>query len=57
LAGAAERRPDRCCIRARVRLGRVARGGKLALTSRVAFGPHLALAFWLVWLFGPVVIV
>jgi leader peptidase (prepilin peptidase) / N-methyltransferase len=31
-------------------------GGKLAWTSRVAFGPHLALAFWLVWLFGPVVI-
>ncbi|MGH6942668.1 MAG: prepilin peptidase [Geminicoccaceae bacterium] len=29
--------------------------GKLAWTSRVAFGPHLALAFWLVWLFGPVV--
>jgi leader peptidase (prepilin peptidase)/N-methyltransferase len=31
-------------------------GGKLAWTSRVAFGPHLALAFWLVWLVGPVVI-
>jgi leader peptidase (prepilin peptidase) / N-methyltransferase len=31
-------------------------GGKLAWTSRVAFGPHLALAFWLVWLCGPVVI-
>lgn len=31
-------------------------GGKLAWTSRIAFGPHLALAFWLVWLFGPVVI-
>ena len=31
-------------------------GGKLAWTSRVAFGPHLALAFWLVWLFGPLVI-
>jgi leader peptidase (prepilin peptidase)/N-methyltransferase len=30
--------------------------GKLAWTSRVAFGPHLALGFWLVWLFGPVVI-
>jgi leader peptidase (prepilin peptidase)/N-methyltransferase len=30
-------------------------GGKLAWTSRIAFGPHLALAFWLVWLFGPVV--
>jgi leader peptidase (prepilin peptidase)/N-methyltransferase len=31
-------------------------GGKLAWTSRIAFGPHLALAFWLVWLCGPVVI-
>jgi leader peptidase (prepilin peptidase) / N-methyltransferase len=33
------------------------RGGDgLAWTSKIAFGPHLALAFWLVWLFGPVVI-
>jgi leader peptidase (prepilin peptidase)/N-methyltransferase len=31
-------------------------GAKLAWTSKVAFGPHLALAFWLVWLFGPVII-
>jgi leader peptidase (prepilin peptidase) / N-methyltransferase len=31
-------------------------GAKLAWTSKVAFGPHLALAFWLVWLFGPVVV-
>ncbi len=31
-------------------------GGKLAWTSRIAFGPHLALAFWLVWLCGPLVI-
>jgi leader peptidase (prepilin peptidase)/N-methyltransferase len=31
-------------------------GGKLTWTSRVAFGPYLALAFWLVWLCGPVVI-
>ena len=30
-------------------------GGKLAWTSRIAFGPHLALAFWLTWLLGPVV--
>jgi leader peptidase (prepilin peptidase) / N-methyltransferase len=30
-------------------------GGKLAWTSRVALGPHLALAFWLAWLVGPVV--
>jgi leader peptidase (prepilin peptidase) / N-methyltransferase len=31
-------------------------GGKLAWTSRIAFGPHLALAFWLVWLYGPLII-
>jgi leader peptidase (prepilin peptidase)/N-methyltransferase len=31
-------------------------GGKLAWTTRIAFGPHLALGFWLVWLFGPVII-
>ena len=31
-------------------------GGKLAWTSRIAFGPYLALGFWLVWLFGPVVV-
>jgi leader peptidase (prepilin peptidase)/N-methyltransferase len=31
-------------------------GGKLAWTSKISFGPHLALAFWLVWLFGPVII-
>ena len=31
-------------------------GSKLAWTSRIAFGPHLALAFWLAWLLGPVVI-
>jgi len=30
-------------------------GGKLTWTSRIAFGPHLALGLWLVWLFGPVV--
>lgn len=30
-------------------------GGKLAWSSRIAFGPHLALGLWLVWLFGPVV--
>jgi leader peptidase (prepilin peptidase) / N-methyltransferase len=30
-------------------------GSRLAWTSRIAFGPHLALAFWLVWLFGPIV--
>jgi prepilin signal peptidase PulO-like enzyme (type II secretory pathway) len=31
-------------------------GGKLAWTRRVAFGAPLGLAFWLVWLYGPVVI-
>jgi leader peptidase (prepilin peptidase)/N-methyltransferase len=31
-------------------------GDALAWSSEIAFGPHLALAFWLVWLFGPVVI-
>jgi len=31
-------------------------GAKLAWTGKLAFGPHLALAFWLVWLFGPVVV-
>jgi leader peptidase (prepilin peptidase)/N-methyltransferase len=31
-------------------------GGKLAWTSRIAFGPHLALGFWLVWLFGPLIL-
>jgi len=31
-------------------------GAKLALTGKLAFGPHLALAFWLVWLFGPLVL-
>ncbi len=30
-------------------------GAKLRLTGKLAFGPHLALAFWLVWLFGPLV--
>jgi leader peptidase (prepilin peptidase)/N-methyltransferase len=30
-------------------------GGKLAATTRIAFGPHLALAIWLVWLYGPLV--
>jgi leader peptidase (prepilin peptidase)/N-methyltransferase len=29
---------------------------KLAWSSKIAFGPHLAFAFWLVWLFGPVIV-
>ena len=28
-------------------------GGKLGATTRIAFGPYLALAIWLVWLYGP----
>jgi leader peptidase (prepilin peptidase)/N-methyltransferase len=35
-------------------LARAAAGGTLSATTRIAFGSHLALAFWLVWLFGPV---
>lgn len=37
-------------------LAGAAGGGKLTATSRIAFGSCLALAFWLVWLFGPVVL-
>lgn len=31
-------------------------GARLALTGKLAFGPHLALAFWLVWLCGPLIL-
>jgi leader peptidase (prepilin peptidase)/N-methyltransferase len=30
-------------------------GGKLSATTKIAFGPYLALAIWLVWLYGPLV--
>jgi leader peptidase (prepilin peptidase)/N-methyltransferase len=30
-------------------------GGKIAATTRIAFGPYLALAIWVVWLYGPLV--
>jgi leader peptidase (prepilin peptidase) / N-methyltransferase len=30
-----------------------ARGRRLEAGSRLPFGPHLALGFWLVWLYGP----
>jgi leader peptidase (prepilin peptidase)/N-methyltransferase len=30
-------------------------GGKLSPTTQIAFGPHLALAIWAVWLYGPLV--
>jgi leader peptidase (prepilin peptidase)/N-methyltransferase len=39
-----------------VALAQAARGAKLAATTRIAFGSYLALAFWLVWLYGPPVI-
>jgi leader peptidase (prepilin peptidase) / N-methyltransferase len=29
-------------------------GRPLTMTSRIAFGPWLAIAFWLVWLYGPI---
>ena len=31
-------------------------GAKLAATTRVAFGPYLALGIWLVWLYGPLAV-
>jgi leader peptidase (prepilin peptidase)/N-methyltransferase len=34
---------------------RAAFGERLAATTRIAFGPYLALAFWLFWLYGPLV--
>lgn len=34
-------------------LARALGGAKLTATERIAFGPCLALAIWLVWLFGP----
>ena len=36
-----------------VALASAARGAKLGATTRIAFGSYLALAFWLVWLYGP----
>ncbi len=36
-------------------LARRARGQALAATDRLAFGPALAAAIWLVWLYGPLV--
>jgi leader peptidase (prepilin peptidase) / N-methyltransferase len=37
-------------------LAGAAAGGTLTVTTRIAFGSHLALALWLVWLFGPVML-
>lgn len=31
-------------------------GGKLQATTRIAFGPYLALGIWLVWLYGPLIV-
>lgn len=31
-------------------------GAKLAATTRIAFGPYLALGIWLVWLYGPFIV-
>jgi leader peptidase (prepilin peptidase)/N-methyltransferase len=36
-----------------VALAQAVRGARMAATTRVAFGSYLALAFWLVWLYGP----
>jgi urease accessory protein len=36
-------------------LAGTAAGGKLSATTRIAFGPYLALAIWVVWLYGPLV--
>lgn len=36
-------------------LARVALGGKLDGAGQIPFGPHLALGFWMVWLYGPFV--
>jgi leader peptidase (prepilin peptidase)/N-methyltransferase len=36
-------------------LVRAASGERLGAASRIAFGPYLALALWLFWLFGPLV--
>jgi len=37
-------------------LAQAAAGDKLSASTRIAFGSHLALGFWLVWLFGPVIV-
>ena len=36
-------------------LAGAATGGKLSATTRIEFGPYLALAIWVVWLYGPLV--
>jgi leader peptidase (prepilin peptidase)/N-methyltransferase len=39
-----------------VALARTVTGDRLSATTRIAFGGYLALAFWLAWLFGPVIL-
>jgi leader peptidase (prepilin peptidase)/N-methyltransferase len=39
-----------------VALARTVTGDRLSATTRIAFGSYLALAFWLVWLLGPLVL-
>ena len=39
-----------------VALVRAASGERLGATTRIAFGPYLALALWLFWLYGPLVL-
>jgi leader peptidase (prepilin peptidase) / N-methyltransferase len=39
-----------------VALFHAARGQRLEATTRLPFGPHLALGFWLVWLYGPLLL-
>lgn len=39
-----------------VALARAALGERLTAASRIAFGPYLALVFWLFWLYGPLVL-
>jgi leader peptidase (prepilin peptidase)/N-methyltransferase len=40
-----------------VALARSALGERLAAATRIAFGPYLALALWLFWLYGPLLLV
>jgi leader peptidase (prepilin peptidase)/N-methyltransferase len=39
-----------------VALARTVTGDRLSATTQVAFGGYLALAFWLVWLLGPLIL-
>jgi leader peptidase (prepilin peptidase) / N-methyltransferase len=39
-----------------IALARTVAGGALSATTKIAFGSYLALAFWLVWLLGPLIL-